>query len=82
MRATPLVAGVAMISVGWASGGGAAQILFSLFGEKVFHAGAAGIGIIWGCAGIGLLIGASDCLLAGQAPDFHAATSARSRLSI
>ena len=57
MRATPLVAAVAMISLGWASGGGAAQILFSLFGEKVFHAGASGIGIIWGFAGIGLLIG-------------------------
>jgi len=59
MKATPLVAGVALISVGWASGGGAAQILFSLFGEKVFHAGPMGIGIIWGCAGIGLLIGGS-----------------------
>ena len=43
MRATPLVAGVALVSVGWASGGGAAQILFSLFGEKVFHAGPMGI---------------------------------------
>ena len=59
MRATPLVAGVALVSVGWASGGGAAQILFSLFGEKVFHAGPMGIGIIWGCAGVGLLIGGS-----------------------
>jgi MFS family permease len=59
MKSTPLVAGVALISVGWASGGGAAQILFSLFGEKVFHAGPAGIGIIWGCAGIGLLCGGS-----------------------
>jgi MFS family permease len=59
MRSTPLVAGIALISVGWASGGGAAQILFSLFGEKVFHAGPMGIGIIWGCAGIGLLIGGS-----------------------
>ena len=59
MKATPLVAGIALISVGWASGGGAAQILFSLFGEKVFHAGPMGIGIIWGCAGIGLLIGGS-----------------------
>jgi MFS family permease len=57
MRSTPLVAGIALISIGWASGGGAAQILFSLFGEKVFNAGAMGIGLIWGCAGIGLLIG-------------------------
>src|ERR1700722_13631509 len=29
MRRTPLVAGVAMLSAGWATGGGAAQILFS-----------------------------------------------------
>lgn len=70
MRATPLVAGVAMISLGWASGGGAAQILFSLFGEKVFHAGAWGIGIIWGCAGIGLLIGAAIAYWLGKRLSF------------
>ena len=40
-----------------ATGGGAAQILFSIFGELVFNRGPAGIGIIWGCAGIGLLVG-------------------------
>jgi predicted MFS family arabinose efflux permease len=57
MRATPLILGIALISVGWATGGGAAQILFSLFGELVFHRGPAGIGYIWGCAAIGLLIG-------------------------
>ncbi|MBL8217671.1 MAG: MFS transporter [Bryobacterales bacterium] len=57
MRSVPLLTGIAMLAVGWATGGGAAQILFSLFGEQVFHRGAAGIGIIWGCAGIGLLIG-------------------------
>jgi len=57
MRATPLVFGIAMVSVGWASGGGAAQILFSLFGERVFNAGPWGIGVIWGFAGVGLLIG-------------------------
>jgi MFS family permease len=57
MRSTPLIFGIAMISVGWASGGGAAQILFTLFGEQVFHRGAAGIGTIWGFAGIGLLAG-------------------------
>jgi MFS family permease len=57
LRSTPLVFGIAMLSVGWATGGGAAQILFSLFGEKVFNAGAIGIGVIWGFAGIGLLIG-------------------------
>ena len=43
--------------MGWATGGGAAQILFTLFGEVVFNRGAAGIGTIWGCAGVGLLLG-------------------------
>jgi MFS family permease len=57
MRSVPLVMGVALISVGWAMGGGAAQILFALFGEQVFHRGATGIGSIWGFAGIGLIAG-------------------------
>jgi MFS family permease len=57
MRSNPLVLGIALIGVGWATGGGAAQILFTLFGEVVFHRGPTGIGIIWGSAGIGLLLG-------------------------
>jgi len=57
MRSVPLLMGIAMTSVGWAMGGGAAQILFALFGEQVFHRGASGIGSIWGFAGIGLLAG-------------------------
>ena len=57
MRSVPLVLAIALLSVGWATGGGAAQILFTLFGEVVFNRGAAGIGIIWGCAGVGLLLG-------------------------
>jgi MFS family permease len=54
---SPLTLGIALISVGWALGGGAAQILFTLFGGQVFHRGAAGIGTIWGMAGAGLMIG-------------------------
>lgn len=57
MRSCPLILGIALVQVGWASGGGAAQILFSLFGEIVFRRGAAGIGVIWSFAGVGLLIG-------------------------
>ena len=57
MRANPLIFGIALIGVGWATGGGAAQILFSIFGELVFNRGPAGIGIVWGCAGVGLLVG-------------------------
>jgi MFS family permease len=57
MRSRPLILGIGGIAVGWATGGGAAQILFSLFGEVVFQRGPAGIGTIWGCGGIGLIIG-------------------------
>jgi Transmembrane secretion effector len=57
MRSSPLILGIALLAVGWATGGGASQILFSLFGELVFHRGPAGIGYLWGSAGFGLLIG-------------------------
>lgn len=58
MQASPLILAIGLVAVGWATGGGAAQILFSVFGEVVFHRGPAGIGTIWGCAGIGLVCGA------------------------
>jgi MFS family permease len=70
MRSSPLVFGIAMLNVGWASGGGAAQILFSLFGEKVFNAGAIGIGVIWGFAGVGLLIGGAIAYRLGKRLSF------------
>ena len=57
MKASPLILGIALVGVGWASGGGAAQILFSLFGELVFNRAAAGIGYLWAAAGVGLLTG-------------------------
>lgn len=57
MRSRPLVLGIALTTVGWASGGGAAQVLFTLFGEIVYQRGPAGVGLIWGFAGIGLVLG-------------------------
>lgn len=57
MRKSPLILGIALIAVGWASGGGAAQVLFTLFSEIVFQKGAIGLGQLWGTAGIGLLAG-------------------------
>lgn len=57
MSKTPLILGIALIAVGWASGGGAAQVLFTLFSELVFKRGAQGLGQLWGMAGVGLLIG-------------------------
>ncbi|HUI56032.1 MAG TPA: MFS transporter [Bryobacteraceae bacterium] len=57
MKSVPLILGLAMVNVGWATGGGAAQILFSVFGELVFNRGPYGLGLIWGFAGVGLLCG-------------------------
>jgi len=57
MGKSPLILGIALIGVGWASGGGAAQVLFTLFSEVVFRRGAQGLGQLWGIAGVGLLIG-------------------------
>ena len=71
IRATPLVLGIGLLSVGWAAGGGAAQILFTLFGEQVFGRGAAGIGEIWGMAGVGLLIGGALGHRAGRRVGFR-----------
>jgi MFS family permease len=67
---SPITLGIALISVGWAIGGGAAQILFALFGEQVFHRGAAGIGTIWGFAGVGLLAGGAIGHMLGRRVDF------------
>lgn len=66
----PLMVGIAMISFGWALGGGAAQVLFALFGEQVFHRGATGIGDIWGFAGLGLLAGGTLGHVVGRRAGF------------
>jgi MFS family permease len=57
MVKSPLILGIGLIAVGWASGGGAAQVLFTLFSELVFKRGARGLGELWGTAGVGLLVG-------------------------
>ncbi len=71
MRASPLLLGIALIGVGWATGGGAAQILFTLFGEQVFHRGPLGIGILWSAAGLGLLVGAGVAHTMGKRINFQ-----------
>lgn len=57
MIATPLILGIGLLAVGWATGGGAAQVLFTLFSELVFNRGPRGLGELWATAGVGLLIG-------------------------
>ncbi len=71
MRANPLLFGIALVAVGWATGGGAAQILFSLFGELVFDRGPSGIGTIWACAGLGLLVGGAIAHTIGKKLSFE-----------
>jgi MFS family permease len=71
MKSSPLILGIGLVAVGWATGGGAAQILFSVFGEVVFHRGPSGIGTIWGCAGIGLVIGAMVAHRLGKTISFE-----------
>lgn len=57
MRSRPLIFGIGLLGIGWATGGGAAQVLFTLFGQSVYQRGPAGTGIIWSFAGLGLVIG-------------------------
>src|SRR5580658_781571 len=72
MRSSPLILGLALVGMGWASGGGAAQILFSLFGELVFNRGPAGIGYLWAAAGLGLLAGGAFAHWLGKRISFGA----------
>ena len=71
MRSVPLILGLLMVNIGWATGGGAAQILFSVFGELVFNRGPAGLGEIWGCAGFGLLCGGALAYAIGRRLSFR-----------
>ncbi len=72
MAGSPLILGIGLIAVGWASGGGAAQVLFTLFSELVFKRGAQGLGQLWGTAGIGLLIGGAVGNRLGKTLGFEA----------
>jgi MFS family permease len=70
MCSVPLILGLLLINVGWASGGGAAQILFTIFGEIVFNRGPAGLGLVWGFAGVGLLCGGALAYTLGRRLSF------------
>jgi hypothetical protein len=70
MRSVPLILGLLMVNIGWATGGGAAQVLFSVFGEIVFKRGPSGLGEVWGCAGVGLLCGGALAYSIGRRLSF------------
>jgi len=59
IRSNPIVLGLLLIGMGWATGGGAAQILFSIFAIDVYHGGDRAIGILYSAAGLGIVIGAT-----------------------
>jgi hypothetical protein len=71
MRTVPLILGLLIVNIGWASGGGAAQILFTVFGELVFNKGPAGLGMVWGCAGLGLMAGGALAYTVGRRLSFR-----------
>jgi predicted MFS family arabinose efflux permease len=71
MRSSPLIFGIGLVGVGWASGGGAQQILFTMFGEQVFNRGPAGIGFVWSAAGVGLLVGGAIAHALGKRISFQ-----------
>jgi len=70
MRSVPLIMGLLAINIGWATGGGAAQILFAVFGEIVFNRGPAGLGLLNGFGGLGLLCGGAVAHLIGKRLSF------------
>ena len=72
MKSVPLILGLLLINIGWATGGGAAQILFTFFGEVVFKRGPNGLGTVWGFAGIGLLCGGALAYSIGSRLSFNA----------
>ena len=71
IKSVPLILGLLIINIGWASGGGAAQILFTVFSEMVFKRGPAGLGMIYGCASIGLLSGGAIAHTIGRKLSFR-----------
>jgi MFS family permease len=72
MKSHPLILALALVNFGWATGGGAAQVLFPLFGEQVFHKGAPGIGLLYTAAGLGLILGGTLGHRIGPALSFRA----------
>jgi MFS family permease len=71
MRSVPLILGLLAVNIGWATGGGAAQILFAVFGEVVFNRGPAGLGMLNGAGGFGLLCGGALAYAMGKRLSFR-----------
>lgn len=56
-RRSPLMKVVAIQSIAWPIGGGAINVLISVYGYQVFGAGDRGVGMLYGSLGIGFILG-------------------------
>ncbi|QDH22020.1 MFS transporter [Saccharibacillus brassicae] len=56
-RRSALMKVVAIQSIAWPIGGGAINVLISVYGYQVFAAGDRGVGILYGSLGIGFILG-------------------------
>ncbi|WP_172195810.1 MFS transporter [Saccharibacillus qingshengii] len=56
-RRSPLMKVVAVQSVAWPIGGGAINVLISVYGYQVFGAGDRGVGVLYGSLGVGFILG-------------------------
>jgi hypothetical protein len=57
VRGSRLVAVLLLLAVLWPLGGGAVNVLVSIYAVQVFHAGDFGVGLFYGAIGVGLLLG-------------------------
>lgn len=57
LRETPLLRAILLLAVLWPLGGGILNVLVSVYAVEVFHAGNAGVGLLYGAIGLGLLLG-------------------------
>ncbi|OWR30796.1 MFS transporter [Saccharibacillus sp. O23] len=56
-RGSALMKVVAIQSIAWAIGGGAINVLISVYGYQVFGAGDRGVGVLYGSLGLGFILG-------------------------
>lgn len=55
-RRSRLIQIIALQSLLWPIGGGAINVLLSVYGYEVFHSGSVGVGVMYGSLGVGFLI--------------------------
>jgi MFS family permease len=57
VRGSRVIQAILLLAVLWPLGGGVINVLLSVYAVKVFDAGDAGVGILYGAVGLGLLTG-------------------------